>query len=103
MLSFEWDGSWYARARTVLGFARHGRTFRCRPDVSPHDQSSLLPTEGVMALSAPTRPVWVISIVLAAIAVVGRLVHIPYVTGYAGFWLGAAFLLLLIGVTYKGV
>jgi hypothetical protein len=56
-----------------------------------------------MALSAPTRPVWAVSVVLAVIGVLGKLVAIPYVSGYAGWWIGAGFVVLLIGTTYKGV
>ncbi len=56
-----------------------------------------------MALSAPTRPVWAASLVLAAIGVLGRFVAIPYISGYAGWWLGLAYLVLLIATSFKGI
>ena len=56
-----------------------------------------------MALSAPTRPVWAISVVLAVIGVLGKLVAIPIVSPHACWWVAAGFVVLLIGTTYKGV
>jgi hypothetical protein len=39
-----------------------------------------------MALSAPTRPVWIIAIILGVLGLLGKFVAIPFVTAYA-FWL----------------
>jgi hypothetical protein len=56
-----------------------------------------------MALSAPTRPVWIIAIILGILGLLGRFVAIPFVTAYA-FWLVAvAFVVLAIATALKGV
>jgi hypothetical protein len=56
-----------------------------------------------MNLSAPTIPVFVIAVILAALALIGKFVVIPFVTIY-GFWLAmAAFVVLLIGCLFKGL
>ena len=56
-----------------------------------------------MNLSAPTMPVFVIAVVLAALAVIGQLTPVAFVSGN-GFWLAiAAFVVLAIGNIAKGV
>jgi hypothetical protein len=55
-----------------------------------------------MNLSAPTMPVFLISVVLAVLALIGHFVLIPYITLY-GFWLAlAAYVVLLVGCVMKG-
>ena len=56
-----------------------------------------------MNLSAPTQPVFLISVILAALAVVGTFVTIPVVSANA-FWVAIlAYLVLLAGNVMKGV
>jgi hypothetical protein len=56
-----------------------------------------------MNLSAPTTIVFVISLILAVLAVLGTLVPIPVITPYA-FWVAIlAWLVLAIGNVMKGV
>jgi len=56
-----------------------------------------------MNLSAPTVPVFWISVALAVIAVIGHFAVIPFVTIY-GFWLAIiAFIILVAGCVLKGV
>jgi len=55
-----------------------------------------------MNLSAPTMPVFIISVILAVLALIGHFVVIPYVTLY-GFWLAlAAYVVLAVGCLMKG-
>lgn len=55
-----------------------------------------------MNLSAPTVPVFVISLILAVLAVLGVFANIPFVTAYA-FWIAiAAYVVLAIGTLMKG-
>lgn len=55
-----------------------------------------------MNLGAPTQLVFVISLILAIIALVGFFVVIPYVTAYA-FWIAIiAYAVLAFGVVTKG-
>ena len=57
-----------------------------------------------MRLSAPTKNIFFISIILAILAVVGVWVTaIPWVTGHAFIVLLAAYLVLLAGNVLKGV
>jgi hypothetical protein len=54
-------------------------------------------------LTAPTRPVFLISLALAIIAILGALVVIPVVTKYA-FWIAVlAYVVLALGVLMKGM
>ena len=56
-----------------------------------------------MTLSAPTKPVWTISIVIGLLGILGTFVSIPLVAGNQ-FWLVAvAFALLAIATTAKGL
>jgi len=55
-----------------------------------------------MNLSAPTLPVFLISVVLAVLALVGHFVSMPFVTLYQ-FWVAlAAYVVLLVGCVMKG-
>jgi len=55
-----------------------------------------------MRLNAPKKIVWMISLILAVVSIVGRFVLIPFVTVY-GFWIiGVAWLLLFLGSWLKG-
>ncbi len=56
-----------------------------------------------MRLSAPTKNIFLISVILFVLALVGHFVAIPYVTLYQ-FWLAiAAFVVLAIGNLLKGL
>jgi hypothetical protein len=56
-----------------------------------------------MTLSAPSAPVFILSLILAALAVIGKFSHIPFVTEN-GFWVAvAAFVLLAVGNLFRGV
>jgi len=53
-------------------------------------------------LSAPTVPVFLISVVLAVLALLGHFVSIPFVSMYQ-FWVAiAAYVLLFLGSVLKG-
>jgi hypothetical protein len=54
-------------------------------------------------LTAPTRSIFLISLALAIIAILGALVVIPVVTKYA-FWIAVlAYVVLALGVLMKGL
>jgi hypothetical protein len=56
-----------------------------------------------MTLSAPTMPVFIISVVLAVLALVGHFASIPFVTLYQ-FWIAlAAYVVLFVGCIMKGL
>ena len=56
-----------------------------------------------MNLSAPTMPVFIIAVVLAVLAVIGKFTTIAFLTAN-GFWIAiAAFVVLAIGNVAKGV
>jgi hypothetical protein len=56
-----------------------------------------------MKLNAPTMIVFLISLVLVALAVISRFTPIPYATQYQ-FWLAiVGYLVLVAGVTMKGM
>jgi hypothetical protein len=56
-----------------------------------------------MALSAPTRPVWIVAIILGVLGLLGKFVAIPFVTAYAFWLLAVGFVVLAIGTALKGV
>ncbi|MDH3581609.1 MAG: hypothetical protein OEM91_13415 [Hyphomicrobiales bacterium] len=56
-----------------------------------------------MNLSAPTMPVFLISLVLAILAIAGTMVAIPVVSGNA-FWIAIiAYIVLLVGNVASGL
>jgi hypothetical protein len=56
-----------------------------------------------MNLSPPTTLVFVISIILAALAIIGQFAHIPFVTEH-GVWVAiAGYLVLLAGNLFRGI
>ena len=56
-----------------------------------------------MPLSAPTRPVWIIAIILGVLGLLGKFVAIPFVTANAFWLLAAGFVVLAIGTALEGV
>ncbi len=56
-----------------------------------------------MNLSAPTKPVFIISLILAVLAVIGVFVTIPLITPN-GFWVAIiAYVVLAIGNVARGL
>lgn len=56
-----------------------------------------------MNLSAPTLPIFVVSLVLAILALIGHFVVIPFVTIYQ-FWIAiVAYAVLCVGCLLKGM
>lgn len=56
-----------------------------------------------MALSAPTRPVWTIALILGVLGFLGKLAVIPMITVNAFWLLAAGFVVLAISTVYKGL
>ena len=56
-----------------------------------------------MNLSAPTMPIFLISLILAILAVLGVYMSIPFISGNA-FWVAViAYVVLLVGNVAKGL
>jgi hypothetical protein len=56
-----------------------------------------------MNLSPPTTAVFVISLILAVLAVIGKFVAIPFITDN-GFWVAIiAYVVLAVGNVFRGV
>ncbi len=56
-----------------------------------------------MKLNAPTKIIFLLSLLLVALAVISRFTPIPYVSQYQ-FWVAiVGYLLLVAGVTMKGL
>ena len=56
-----------------------------------------------MTLSAPTQVIFIISLILAVLAVIGFFITIPFVTVY-GFWIAiVAYIVLAAGCLMKGM
>ena len=59
--------------------------------------------EGTMNLSAPTKPIFIISLILAILAVLGVYMAIPYVSDNT-FWVAIiAYVVLMVGNVAKGI
>lgn len=57
-----------------------------------------------MKLNAPKKIVWMLSLVLAVISLIGFFVTIPVVTGSVVYWvMGVAWLLLFLATFVKGM
>lgn len=56
-----------------------------------------------MKLNAPTKLIFLISLLLVALAVISRFTPIPYISQYQ-FWVAiVGYLVLVAGVTMKGL
>ena len=56
-----------------------------------------------MNLSAPSTVVFIVSLILAALAVIGKFVPIPFITDH-GFWVAiVAYVVLAVGNLFRGV
>ncbi len=55
-----------------------------------------------MKSNAPSRIVWILSLILGALAVISKYVDIPYVSPYKFWVLLAGLVLLLLGTLLKG-
>jgi hypothetical protein len=56
-----------------------------------------------MTLSPPTALVFIASLILAALAVIGHFSHIPFVTEH-GFWVAViAYVILAVGNLFRGI
>ena len=56
-----------------------------------------------MRLNAPTQVVFIISLILAVLALIGHFIAIPFLTAYA-FWIAIiAYVVLAAGNLLKGV
>ncbi|HXG78057.1 MAG TPA: hypothetical protein VNJ31_01790 [Methyloceanibacter sp.] len=56
-----------------------------------------------MTLSAPTTIVFFVSIILAALAIIGRFVHIPLISDH-DFWAAIiAYIILAAGNLFRGL
>jgi len=55
-----------------------------------------------MKLTPPTKNVFWISVVLAALGLLGRYVNVPFVSDYYFYFTLVGYILLFFGVTLKG-
>lgn len=56
----------------------------------------------IMNLSAPTMPLFLVSLVLAVLALIGHFVTIPFVSMYQ-FWIAiVAYIVIAVGCVMKG-
>ncbi len=55
-----------------------------------------------MNLTPPTKNVFYVSVVLAVLGILGSFISIPFVSGYAFWFLAVAYIVLFLGNTMKG-
>jgi hypothetical protein len=56
-----------------------------------------------MNLSPPTTVVFIVSLILAALAVIGKFAPIPFITDH-GFWVAiVAYVVLAVGNLFRGL
>jgi hypothetical protein len=68
-----------------------------------NDYSPLVNKGGEMNLTPPTTAVFIVSLVLAALAVIGKFAAIPFITEH-GFWVAiVAYVILAAGNLFRGV
>lgn len=56
-----------------------------------------------MRLNAPKKIIWVLSLILAVLSIVATFVVIPFVSLYAFWVMGVAWLLLFLATYLKGM
>jgi len=54
-------------------------------------------------MQAPKKLTWFISLIVGAVAIVSYFVFIPFVSLHLFWFLGAAWLLLILGTIFKGL
>ena len=57
----------------------------------------------IMKLNAPTKLVWIIALVLGVLGFIGMLVSIPFVSGFAFWFVFVGWLLLVLATLLKGL
>jgi hypothetical protein len=71
------------------------KTIKVRPSIKREGQD--------MNLSPPTTVVFIVSLILAALAVIGKFAPIPFITDH-GFWVAfVAYVVLAVGNIFRGV
>ena len=56
-----------------------------------------------MLPSAPSRPVWIIGLILGIIGIIGHFFTVDFLTTYNYWFLFAGFVLLALGTTFKEI
>jgi hypothetical protein len=56
-----------------------------------------------MKLTPPKKIIWILSVIIAVLSIVGYFVVIPFISVNAFWVMGVAWLLMFIGVTFKGI
>ena len=56
-----------------------------------------------MRLNAPTKLVWIIALILGVLGFLGMLVSIPFVSGFAFWFVFVGWLLLVLATLLKGL
>ena len=56
-----------------------------------------------MKLSAPTKPVWVIAVILGIIGFLGHFGVVPEAAGYAFYLMAIAFVMLAVATLLRGL
>jgi len=59
--------------------------------------------DGKMKLNAPTQLVWIISVIVGVLGILGKLIVIPFVTVYAFWFVAVGFVLLALATFLKGL
>ena len=56
-----------------------------------------------MKVNAPTKNIWLVSVVIGVLALIATFVSIPVVSAYAFWFMTAAFVLLALSTVLKGM
>jgi hypothetical protein len=59
--------------------------------------------EKIMKLSAPTNLTFWIAFVVGVLGILGTIVTLPFVSGYAFWFVALGFVLLVLGVLFKNM
>jgi hypothetical protein len=74
----------------------------CHASTSGHASTGRVKGVEQMNLSAPTQVVFIISLIIAVLALIGYFVNIPYVTQYQFWFAIVAYVVLAAGCLMKG-
>ena len=56
-----------------------------------------------MKLSAPTKPVWTVAVVIGVLGILARVVPIPELAAYSFWMVAIAFIMLTLSTMLKGL
>jgi hypothetical protein len=63
----------------------------------------IIKKENIMKLNAPTKIIWIISLILGLLGVLGMITTIPFVSAYSVWFVVVGWVLIILATVLKGM